>query len=144
MNNSPIAVGNRRLLKLAAFLEALPKHLFNYCWFCNSWNVTNLSPEKATACGTTACALGWATAIPSFRKLGLKLLRGSVVITPPDSDYQKAGAVAAAHVFHMPNDEACDMFINGKNGTTLATISKGIREYVAKRPTKGSLGAGLV
>ena len=61
------ALSKRRLLKLADFLEKEVKpNWFNLNrWADYGW--------KEKECGTTACAVGWATAIPSFRKAGLKL-----------------------------------------------------------------------
>lgn len=54
-----------RLLRLADFLDTVPPEQFDYnIWF----NGTALGE-----CGTTACALGWATAIPEFQALGLEL-----------------------------------------------------------------------
>jgi hypothetical protein len=62
---------NKRLLKLARFLEKLPNERFNYAyWVGKDWKgASDLS------CGTTACALGWAAVMPEFRKLGLELRR---------------------------------------------------------------------
>lgn len=59
-------VGKRRLLKLAEFLDTLPPARFDM----GSW-----APDKGTLadCDTTACALGWATTIPGFRRAGLKM-----------------------------------------------------------------------
>lgn len=51
-----------RLLKLADHLETVSKRVFNL----QSWKQSN--------CQTTACAVGCACEIPSFRKAGLKLV----------------------------------------------------------------------
>ncbi len=59
----------RRLLKLADFLESLPRNRF--ClerWVGRGWE-----GKPDLSCGTTACALGWATTIPEFRKLGVRM-----------------------------------------------------------------------
>lgn len=57
---------NNRLLRLAKFLRALPPDRFNYnVWFGSDWEGF---PDLS--CGTTACAFGWAMAMPEFRKLG--------------------------------------------------------------------------
>lgn len=56
-----------RLLMLASFLERLPPERFNF----RRW----ASEEDLNSCGTTACALGWATTIPAFKELGLCLFR---------------------------------------------------------------------
>jgi len=59
------ATTKRRLTKLADFLDELPRWKFDFStWFSDDWRVKD--------CGTKACALGWATTIPSFRKAGLR------------------------------------------------------------------------
>ncbi len=70
---SPVSAqeSRRRLLVLADFLETLPPERFDYGrWAGESWK-----GKPDLSCGTTACALGWATTIPEFRKLGLRLYR---------------------------------------------------------------------
>lgn len=63
-----VAVGNRRLLKLADFLEKLPPKRFDYSVvIADDW-----MGKKDFSCGTTACAIGWAAAMPEFQKLGLR------------------------------------------------------------------------
>jgi hypothetical protein len=54
-----------RLLKLADLLESLPPERFDY----SKWG-SAVEQLTAPACQTTACALGWATAIPEW---GLRL-----------------------------------------------------------------------
>lgn len=68
-------VAKRRLLQLAELLEspAVEKH-FNF----SHWGVSSVTPEncplaEAEACGTTACALGWAPALPFAKSLGITL-----------------------------------------------------------------------
>ncbi len=72
MRNDIIAVGNRRLLKLADFLDALPDERFEFNHFVDEsvWE-----GKLDLSCGTTACAMGWATTMPMFRKLGLRMLK---------------------------------------------------------------------
>lgn len=61
----------KRLLKLADFLEKLPRKRFDYAtWVGDTWDGTPLQSES---CGTTACALGWAATMPLFRRLGASL-----------------------------------------------------------------------
>lgn len=63
----------RRLLKLADFLSTLPRRRFDFrTWVGESWK-----GKKDLSCGTTACALGWATTIPSLRRAGLRLVKSS-------------------------------------------------------------------
>jgi hypothetical protein len=62
-------VYKERLLELAKFLRHLPKTRFDYSsWVGNDWK-----GKKDLSCGTTACALGWATVVPSLRKAGLRM-----------------------------------------------------------------------
>lgn len=60
-----------RLLLLASFLDNLPKERFNY----NHWVGADWGGKADLSCQTTACALGWATAIPALQDAGLMLLR---------------------------------------------------------------------
>lgn len=62
-------VYKRRLLRLAELLEKLPPHRFDF----GHWAGTDWEGAANLSCGTTACALGWATSIPAFRRLGLHL-----------------------------------------------------------------------
>lgn len=59
----------RRLLKLANFLDKLPPHRFDF----RTWAGYNWKGKADLSCGTSACAMGWATTFPSFRRLGLRL-----------------------------------------------------------------------
>ncbi len=64
------ATGKRRLLKLADFLYSLPRRTkFNMDFFAEKID------DGKPACGTAACAAGWAASIPSFRRAGYKLIR---------------------------------------------------------------------
>lgn len=52
-------------------MDKLPRKRFNFgAWVGKDWRG---APDLS--CGTTACAIGWATTIPFFRKLGLRLGR---------------------------------------------------------------------
>lgn len=62
----------KRLLDLAAFLDNVPEERFGYnSWVSGNWNGKPLEPSHT--CLTTACALGWATAMPQFAALGMEL-----------------------------------------------------------------------
>lgn len=63
--------GNAALIILAEKLETIPKERFNY----NVWVGENWGGRVDLSCGTTACAMGWATTIPALRKLGLRMSR---------------------------------------------------------------------
>lgn len=66
----------RRLLKLADLLES--DRVANHFNFAHWGKANALADEKdpledANACGTQACALGWAPALPFAKKLGISL-----------------------------------------------------------------------
>jgi hypothetical protein len=67
--------GRRRLLALANFLiEKAPELKGKFSML--TWGKPKVRPEhrrefKAT-CGTSACALGWGTAVPALRRAGLR------------------------------------------------------------------------
>lgn len=78
-------IGKSRLKKLIAFMESLPKsadeHFNMSYWVQHKGNriIATENPHgladgstkgKLLGCGTVACAAGWATAIPSFKKAG--------------------------------------------------------------------------
>jgi hypothetical protein len=62
-------VYKRRLLALADLLQKLPPKRFDY----SHWVGDNWKGSADLSCGTTACAFGWATTMPSLRRLGLML-----------------------------------------------------------------------
>lgn len=91
-----LATSNKRLLKLADFLEKLPRKRFDYStWVGSSWEG---APDLS--CGTTACALGWAATMPEFRRLGLRLEKpldrevGYITNRKLDALYPSVAAVA--------------------------------------------------
>lgn len=71
----------QRLLTLVRYMEALPKKANGHFNMDAHWaehrgpHALSGTVTKRTLmdCGTSACAMGWAGAIPSFRKAGLRL-----------------------------------------------------------------------
>lgn len=61
----------KRLLRLAKRLDRVKPERFNI----NKWVGDSWEGKQDLSCGTSACALGWATTIPEFSKAGLKLYR---------------------------------------------------------------------
>lgn len=101
-------MNKERLLKLAEFLDAVPKEQFNL----GQWT----SDGSVGSCGTTACACGWATTIPEFREAGLRLEK--------QSDYfgesfhalvyeQLKNWDAVELFFGISFDDACRLFYEG-------------------------------
>jgi hypothetical protein len=100
----------RRLLKLAAFLEKLPTERFNYqFWVGKDWE-----GKADLSCGTTACALGWATTMPEFRRLGLQLVKLNSNYAFVVSARTGASAFGAAQeIFGLDQDESAYLFSPG-------------------------------
>ena len=67
------------LLDLANFLDKLPPERFKY----NDWVGKDWGGKLDLSCGTTACALGWATQIPSIAAKGLRLAQNLVSGSEP-------------------------------------------------------------
>jgi hypothetical protein len=63
-------VYTNRLLKLADFLDKLPRKFFDY----GNWAKTDGKKRVVQECGTNACALGWACTMPEFKRLGATLV----------------------------------------------------------------------
>lgn len=106
----------RRLLSLAKFLEKLPRERFDY----ESWVGDDWKGKEDLSCGTTACALGWATTIPSLRKAGLRLKstksqHGFVTMKDYHGRYWNAPAYATKNVFGLNNGEHEWLFVPGSS-----------------------------
>lgn len=112
-------IGDRRLLKLATFLEKLPSKDFNYSHWIGSNRRSN--EPMHPGCGTTACALGWAASMPEFRRLGLRIIPYNaqfndsyklIGIPLPDGNRLETYA-AAQKIFHVDHDQAQFLFRPG-------------------------------
>ncbi len=120
--------GNARLLKLAAFLKRLPPKRFDYLnWVGDDWQ-----GKPDLSCGTTACALGWACAMPEFKRSGMKLSL---------THYQGVLANGTKDIshkyFHLTALEWDDIFMwggpkNGK-GATAKEVAAFIEQLVKGR-----------
>ncbi len=133
-------VGLKRLATLAAFLRTIPKSAFNIgSWVTqptvagkslpgryggpNDYDTikAGITPKDMHTCGTTACALGWAATIPSFRRAGLKLVyaeRGYGDVwfgkTPDDPDDAVSAFDAGAEFFRIPEEVSEHFFSPGE------------------------------
>lgn len=65
-------MNKRRLHALIKFMDKVPAKRFTMDWFSNAGFNKQISLKSD--CGASACALGWATAIPSFRRAGLRMI----------------------------------------------------------------------
>jgi len=129
-------MNKRRLLRLALLLETLPRKRFNYGhWVGEDWK-----GDKGLSCGTTACALGWATTVPSF---GLVLrasspdsgayvsLRGSRLGSKRDQPEE-----AAMSAFGLTKEEVFYLFYPYNSGLRFNAspkrVAKHIRDFVKR------------
>lgn len=128
----------RRLLKLADFLDTLSEDRFDFgTWVGCGWE----PGEDLVSCGTTACALGWATAIPEFQKLGLRMKRAPDGWNHPGiarhrGDADRQSERASEVVFGLSPKEHDFLFQPGfalHSTATKAQVAKHIRKFVAER-----------
>jgi len=141
----------KRLLKLADFLEKLPekkrKGKFDMDTFGK--HVGPHHPKKYNYCGTSACALGWATTSPYFRRLGLKAgwrkmgRKGSPGYRwRMDMSYRKLHEFAAAgRLFDIPEMEAYFLFGGGEL-TSRRKVIRSLRKLARLGVTKFRLAHG--
>lgn len=125
---------NRRLLKLADFLEKLPRKRFDYgTWVGEDW-----AGKQDLSCGTTACAVGWACTIPAFRRAGLKLAKTSFETGTPT--FGEVTSFKAAAEFFELNMRDVDHLFNpiashiDEFNATPKYVAKKIRKFVASQP----------
>jgi hypothetical protein len=120
----------QRLLKLADFLENLKPRQFNLA----TWTVSCGEKTDDAACGTVACACGWATTIPSFRRAGFRLARRLSWTDPTPVFGRERGWDAVKAFFDMNYGEANHLFsiesYSGGERTRPQTVAKRIRQVV--------------
>lgn len=154
-------VAKMRLLKLAALLESLPKKRFDFGTFCtianNKEELAGTDPLKnATACGTSACAMGWAPSLRFAKDAGVAFKVTINKYFAPiydDFDYLNnadftingKGALpteVGEHLFGVSKDEFNRLFIPGdaeqgysglEDYATAKQVAKNIRRFVAKK-----------
>lgn len=117
------AVGLRRLLKLADFLETLRN------WVGDDWK-----GKADLSCGTTARALSWATTIPSLRRAGLRLNVDSGLVENRRSG-DRDPISAAMTIFELTIDEASEIFYPSSDIEIYATpkyVADKIRRFVTR------------
>lgn len=118
----------KRLLKLAALLDVVPPDKFDMRF----WALGDGTPMgDEPKCSSVACALGWATTIPEFKRAGLKL-----VAEPGDyRAHIRMGDLlcseAAAKLFDISYKQACDLFEPRGLDSNASTVAAQIRGLVA-------------
>jgi len=108
------AVHRRRLRALAKLLRSLTpretrEHFYMGSWFRQLGTQPHhvpLNPTKKdlTTCGTSACALGWATTIPELQRAGLTLDSYNYEVRL--DGYRYYGTYAAAVIFGLDSQAA--------------------------------------
>lgn len=131
-------MNKERLLRLADFLE---KEVTEAKFRMSTWS----TKEDINVCGTSACAMGWATKIPEFAALGLYLGKsdspfgGAPIITPRYAG--RAGFAAASTLFDISDRAALWLFSDyekdeddgheiGREKDTPSDAANRIREFV--------------
>lgn len=112
-----MSVYKARLLKLADFLDKLPTDRFNI----NTFVGPDWKGKTDLSCGTTACMFGWATTMPEFQELGLRLhfnathLAAFVVGSdyPLDGDFPtySDSVSTGKQIFNLDEDEFNFLFL---------------------------------
>lgn len=142
------ATAKRRLLKLADFLESKVDNVhFDFSSFGHLSGGTDqdLNGKDALAeanlCGTKACALGWAPALPFARKLGFKLeiRHGHPAFTK--NGRHVSTDVVAKELFGLKVSQWTYIFYDssltrpgsGSMESSRADVARGIRTFVAIR-----------
>ena len=130
------ATHKRRLLMVADLLDKLPRKRFDYAvWVGDDWE-----GKPDLSCGTTACALGWATTIPALRRAGLRLfyrrvgLRGSRDVGMGYLGYLSSESKAAKAVFGLDREELIFLFTPSgplAADSTPKQVARHIRKFVA-------------
>lgn len=124
----------KRLLKLADFLETVPKDNFDMGVVYEdegmfAGDCAPKYPQPKKHCGTAACAMGWATAIPSFRKAGLHLGEdGEVYFEGSSYSFESAEIF-----FDILDEEATFLFTRSGAGNTPKQVARSIRKFVKDR-----------
>jgi hypothetical protein len=127
------AVYRKRLLKLAAFLDTLPREKFDFAVVTRIGKKPMLEALKAghERCGTVGCAIGWMPAV--FPRL-VRWDENNYVCLKGDVDDYNADRYAAERFFDLSDDEASCLFVPESSGLgALATpkqVARHIRQFV--------------
>ena len=133
-------MNTRRLLALANKLDTVPRKQFNICkWVGHDWK-----GKPDLSCGTVACAMGWATTMPLFRKLGLRLdlapdpaVWADVVIKTKSGVYvARDGYESARTLFDIDDDTATSLFSGSEYRRDERTGEVDTQEVTPKRVAK--------
>ena len=130
--------GIQRLLFLAEFLKTVPEEKFDL----EVWRFSKVSHEATdellnTNCGTAACAVGWACAIPEFQNLGLQYLDSRPQLFDGEDCWEDWDAVE--EFFELDRGNALYLFYHTAYpmyGVTVENVISRIHEYCSTQITK--------
>lgn len=103
----------KRLKELATFLRT---KVPTTCFRMNTWLEGSPTKLRAHACGTAACALGWACMIPRFKKLGLRFKLTTRNAGYPI--YRSYRTLEASEKFFGLRQEEAALLFDFRNGCT--------------------------
>lgn len=113
--------GLDRLEVLSEFLTTVPRKQFSM----QVW-------KREDACGTAACAAGWAASIPSFRRAGFGLERNSYSVYSVPV-FQGRASMEAVRAFFSLTRSAAEYLFGHYDTRTPKQEAKVLRVYVAQR-----------
>jgi hypothetical protein len=122
-------ISDQRLLLLAAKLRTVPRKRFDMGTF-NGYGLF-----KEDACGTVACAAGWATTIPAFRKVGLRFGGAPDCALIVFRGHERNGGtyVALSAFFEIALDETFVLFSPDEGHETPKQVARNIERFVHQR-----------
>lgn len=126
----------RRLNKLVRYMEELPrearKHFSMGHWFWDrEYRVpphTKITRRDLEPCGTSACALGWATVIPEFHRAGLQMTGEHWV----PRFRRRRGHHAAMAFFNLTEEQSRALFSPGNRDRTPKAWAKRAKKLIAR------------
>lgn len=144
-----VSVSVSRLLKLADFLDKLPRDRFAFgIWWESDPVGIKSFVKKVPSCGTVGCALGWACSMPEFKRLGLYLQEICEYVAVPAlvvvDESDALGIDAAVLLFGISYDEAGLLFfprdkyrvmdtLNLPDTATPKQVARNIRKFCKKK-----------
>ncbi len=136
-----MAINYKRLLKLADFLDKLPRSHFDF-----NTILEKVEPSRKNKCGTVGCAIGWCpTVFPRVCEVvsnpGEQMEVAPIGREPDFWSNYGTHAAAGSHIFGITEGEAYGLFTpsedspaNGKRlrgDATPKQVARRIRTYVA-------------
>ncbi len=138
-------VHKERLLALADYLTLVPREKFSYASWMSSKrpNFYESKDSNPRSCGSYACALGWATTMKQFQRLGLTMLihptsrvRFPSLIDADPEDTERGSTRASAKIFGLTHWQHRYLFVPGyaslSCGATALRVAQHIRDFVER------------